>query len=121
MRKQMKLRGTVTLEDDRSLTFRGNLFDETPFDLIVDKHDVHTNDDFRPTKRTVMGWMYVVQESKQGSRCALTLPKPTLQYGRQVTVRELDLMPRDVSIEDFIRPVIGKKQAAVIKKPVAAK
>lgn len=96
-----KLRGTISLESDRSLKFHSNLYDGTKFDLLVDQFDVQINEDFRPSRTTVTGFLFVRQEAQQGDVCYLTLPKPTLNFGKQITVKDLQLMPREVTIESF--------------------
>lgn len=106
MVKEMKLQGRIHLEDDRSLTFSSVMFDGTPFSLRVDQFDIEKNDEFLPSRRTVDGWLFVQQEAQQESRVYLTLPKPTIQFGKQVVVRNLQLMPRNVTLADF-RPQIS--------------
>lgn len=101
MMKEMKLQGRITLENDHSLTFSSTLYDSTPFSLRVDQFDVERNDEFLASRRMVDGWLYVTQEAKQGDRVYLTLPKPTIQFGKQIVVRDLQLMPRSVSLADF--------------------
>lgn len=97
----MKLRGRLRLNMNRTITFVGNVYDGTSFECNVDIHDFHQNEEFVPDRYVVDGWLYVTQEAKQGDRCYLTLPKPSLQFGKQVLVNELQLMPMHVSIEDF--------------------
>jgi hypothetical protein len=101
MVSEMKLKGRIVLEDDRGLNFFGEFYDGTPFSLRVDQFDIELNDEFLPSRRSVDGWLFVAQEAKQADRCYLTLPKPTIQFGKQVVVRALDLMPRRVTIADF--------------------
>ena len=120
-----KLRGTISLEQDRSLKFHGALYDGTPFDLRVDQFDVQINEDFKPSRTTVMGFLFVQQEAQQGDVCYLTLPKPTLNYGKQITVKDLHLMAREVSIADFnpTKKVPVKKiveEAIPVKKKIKA-
>ena len=98
--KDMKLQGRISLEDDNSLTFSSTLYDLTPFSLRVDQNDVEQNDSFIAS-RTVDGWLFVIQEAQQSDRVYLTLPKPTIQFGKQVVVRDLQLMPRNVTLADF--------------------
>lgn len=114
-----KLRGTISLEQDRSLKFHSNLYDGTPFELRVDQFDVQINEDFKPSRTTVMGFLFVQQEAQQGEVCYLTLPKPTLSYGKQITVKSLQLMSRDVTIESF-NPTkkVPVKKAEVKDEPV---
>ena len=73
-----KLRGTITLEQNRTMKFHSSLYDGTPFDLTVDQFDVQVNEDFRPSRTTVMGFLFVQQEAQQGDICYLTLPKPNI-------------------------------------------
>lgn len=112
-----KLKGTVSLEADRSLKFHGKLYDGTQFDLRVDQFDVQMSEEFLPSRTTVLGFLFVQQEAQQGDICYLTLPKPTLNYGKQISVKDIQLMPRDVKLADF-KPV--KKTVADKKKPPVA-
>ena len=96
-----KLSGFISLESDRSLKFSSKLYDGTSFSLNVDQVDVQLNEDFRPSKTVVTGFLFVQQEAQQSDICYLTLPKPTLNYGRQITVKSIQLMPREVSIKNF--------------------
>lgn len=101
MTKDMKLKGTITLENNRTVTFTGEMYDHTPFTLNVDQFDIEMSEDFLPSRRTVRGWLFVTQEAQQGSRVYLTLPKPTIQFGKQVVVHELKLMPRQATLAQF--------------------
>ena len=97
----MKLRGTISLEDDRSLTFHSTLYDGSPFSLNVSPFDVQMNEAFLPSKMTVPGFLFVQQEAKQADVCYLTLPKPNLTFGRQATVKDIQLMPRESKLAIF--------------------
>ena len=99
--KSLKLRGVVTVALNGAKTFTGKLYDGTPFTINVNQIDYEINESFMPEKLTVEGWLYVVQEAQQADRCYLTLPHPSIVYGKQVLVNELDLMPRNASIADF--------------------
>lgn len=101
MTKQMKLKGVIRLAEDGSKTFHSTLHDGTSFSLLVTEHDVELNDVLHWGNKQVEGWLFVVQEAKQDSRCYLTLPKPTINYGKQILVHELQLMPRNATIADF--------------------
>jgi hypothetical protein len=101
MVKLMKLKGQVRLNMDRTFTFISTLYDETQFECTVDLYDFEQNDEFLPGRYTVDGWLFVTQEAKQDTRCYLTLPKPTIQYGKQILVNELQLTPRGLTIADF--------------------
>ena len=116
MIKPMKLKGFLRLNQDRSILFEGNLYDGSSFSITPTQHDYELSEEFMPKKLRVPGWLYVQQESQQGDRVYVTLPKPSLQHGHHVLVRDLQLMPRSVSLADF-RP--EKKKAA--EKPAASK
>lgn len=117
MIRPMKLRGRIVLNDDATMTFRSTLYDDTPFSLTVGEHDIEKNAIFRTDRRTVDGWLHVQQESQQDTRVYLTLPKPTLEYGKQILVNEIQLMPRQTSISDF-RPEKKKAKKSAKKKVV---
>jgi hypothetical protein len=111
----MKLKGRIRLNMDRTLTFISTLHDGTPIELQVDVYDIEQNDPFLDNRLTVDGWLFVVQEAKQGNRCYLTLPKPSLQFGKQVIVHELQLMPVGATLNDFKPQKQGGKK---VLKPV---
>ena len=67
----------------------------------MDQFDVQMNEEFLPSKTTVTGFLFVQQEAQQGDICYLTLPKPCLPYGRQITVHSLQLMDKNVTIDSF--------------------
>lgn len=102
MKKLMKLKGRVECSpDDWSKTFHAEMYDGTPLSLQVEQHDFEQNEPFTDDKLSVRGWLFVVEEAKQDTRCYLTLPKPSIQYGRQIVVHELSLMPRAGDISMF--------------------
>lgn len=97
----MKLKGTVKQESDGSYVFTGKLYDGTLFNLTAGNYDLQLNEGFTIKKPIVEGWLYVVKESQQADRCYITLPKPTIQYGRNITVSEFDLMRPGATLDDF--------------------
>lgn len=101
MQKSMKLRGKIKLESDNMLSFHGEMFDGTPFSLNVDQFDVQLNEAFLPSKTTVDGFLFVVQEAEQGEVCYLTLPKPSITYGKHLSVKKHLLNSRHINIKDF--------------------
>ena len=101
MIKPMKLKGFLRLEKDRSIAFEGSLYDGSSFSITPTQHDIELSEEFLPRKMRVPGWLYVQQESKQGDRVYITLPKPSIQHGHHVLVRELELMPRTATLADF--------------------
>ncbi len=106
--QNMKLRGKVRQELDGSLTFLGKLYDKTEFSLRIDDvNQIQLNENFRANKRIVDGWLFVLRNGKQGDRCAITLPFPTINFGKYITVDEYSLMPVNASINDFIKASIS--------------
>lgn len=107
MVKQMRLKGQVRLNMDHTFDFMSTLYDGTPFEIRVAGHDIDLMDDFTPGNYVVDGWLYVIQEGQQENRCYCTLPKPSIVHGRQVLVRDLQLQPRMLSIDDFRPQTVG--------------
>jgi|694.fasta_scaffold55069_8 hypothetical protein len=87
----MKLKGEVVRQQD-ALIFTGEHFDGTPFSLKTTEADIHLKEPFTDKIDTVECVLHVVLEGQQDSRCYLTLPQPSLQYGRQVTVNRGQLL-----------------------------
>ena len=109
MTKQVKLKGQVRLSEDGFMSFHGTLHDGTPFSMRVTEHDVELNDVLHYGNKQVDGWLFVVQEAKQDTRCYLTLPKPTINFGKQILVHEYQLMPRNATLADFRPQTQGGK------------
>jgi hypothetical protein len=95
---------------DGTYTFVSKLYDGTLFELTVGEYDFEQNDEFQPNRMTVDGWLFVIEEAKQDTRSYLTLPKPTLQYGRQIIVHEFQLMPVGATLADFKPQKMGGKK-----------
>jgi hypothetical protein len=91
MIKKMKLKGELTLQDG-VLLFTSTHYDGTPFSVKTTEADLQfkelPNDQIEPIECV----LYVILEGQQDSRCYLTLPQPSLQYGRQVTVNRGQLL-----------------------------
>jgi outer membrane usher protein FimD/PapC len=118
MVKLMKLSGQLRLNMNKTITFMSTIYDGTPFECNVDIHDYEQNEEFQPGKYTVDGWLFVVQEAKQDDKCYLTLPKPSIVFGRQILVKELQLMPRAASIADFKPQKQGGKPSTPVGEVV---
>lgn len=101
MKKAMKLKGRIYLENDKSLRFTSSVYDGQQFELKVTQFDVQLGGAFQPNKMFVDGFLFCDLEAQQGDVCYLTLPKPTLNHGKQITVKEHLLQPRSATIEDF--------------------
>jgi hypothetical protein len=99
MATAMKMQCKVRSENGL-LFAMGSLFDNTPFELQVDQHDVILNEELTDGS-VVDGWLLVKQESQQEDRVYLTLPKPTINFGRQVVVSKYCLLPINVQLKDF--------------------
>lgn len=116
--QNMKLRGTVKMEDDGSLTFNGKLYDNSPLSVPnVGSHDIELNESFLVSKRTVNGWLFVVKEAQQGDRCSITLPKPNIQYGHRVAVSQYELMPLDATLSQMGAKNETKGRVPLSKNP----
>ncbi len=102
MRKSLKLKGRIQSKNDQ-LFFTGIMHDgTTEFKLRVDDpHQVELNEGFSETQDTVDGWLMVEQEGQQDHRCYLTLPFPAENFGRQVVVKDVQLMSRSASLMSF--------------------
>lgn len=117
--KPMKLRCTITLENDRTFTVNSKMFDGTPFRLVVSEYDIQLNQEFLPSRRTVNGWLYVQHEAEQYERAYITLPKPTINHGHNIVVNKYDLMPRyGVTIDDFKAKDVEAKKMEMDMPPV---
>lgn len=101
MKKQMKLKGRVHLELDKSLRFESTVYDGQVFNLNVSQFDVQLLDSFKPSQLYVDAYLFCDCEAQQGDVCYLTLPKPTLNFGKQISVKEHLLQPRNVTLNDF--------------------
>ena len=114
MKRAMKLKGRIYLEQDKTLRFESTIYDGKPLSLRVTQFDVQLGGTFKPSKQFVDGFLFCDCEAQQGDVCYLTLPKPTLNHGRQVTVKEHLLQPRSSSIEDF-NPQTKKAVSSKVK------
>tara|TARA_B100000941_G_C28429172_1_gene513225 strand:+ start:202 stop:522 length:321 start_codon:yes stop_codon:yes gene_type:complete len=102
MQKEMKLKCRVgRIDDVGRFPCTSKLFDGTEFTVHVLEHDVLLTEELTEDKSHVDGWMLVVQEGQQGDRVAVTLPHPSDKHGRQVTVNQYDVLPRNLSIDSF--------------------
>lgn len=106
MQKKMKLKGRADLSGEH-IVFSSTMHDGTPFSMPVREHDVVLQDEQHGGQPVVDAWLFVTQEAKQDTRCYLTLPQPTLQFGKQVVVQEHQLMPLNASLNDFNPKVTG--------------
>lgn len=91
MEKQMKLR--VHLKEAKPGIYEviGEHYDGQPFTFFTSEHNVILSD--QEDSSCLMGWVVVVEYAKQGDRCAITLPNATIDCGRNVSVKDLKLMP----------------------------
>lgn len=116
MKKEMKLRCKVQpLDNTQRYKCTAELFDGTEFTVLAMEHEV-LHDDFEAEKSHADGWLMVVQEAQQGNLTSVTLPQPSDQHGRQVSVNKLDLMPRHVDIQAF-NPQVKTQTKKAVKKP----
>lgn len=101
MKQAVKLKGRIHLENDNSLRFDSTIYDGQSFSVNVSQFDVQLGGVFKPSKRYVDGFLFCDLEAQQGDVCYLTLPKPNIVHGKQVTVKEHLIQPRSVKLEDF--------------------
>jgi hypothetical protein len=97
--RSMKLQcGLRRLENGLFMAI-GAAYDGTIFEVQVDKNDIIINEPFR--EGFTEGWLLVTQEAQQENRVYLTLPKPSIQFGHQIVVNKLQLLPVNVTLNDF--------------------
>lgn len=110
MKKRMMLKGHVRFDSQQRLVFSSKLYDGTAFEMLVRPQEVELNEPLTEQQSRVDGWLFVTQEAEQGDRRYLTLPQPVLQYGRQILVKDLQLMVPGTTIGAFRpRTVAGTK------------
>lgn len=107
MKKLVRLRGTVRLEQNRSFTFTSSMHDGTPFHLTARPHDVQLAEEFLPSRMTVEGYLFVTSEAQQDTRHYLTLPVATDRYGKQVVVHDNTILPLKQTLEQFRPQRVG--------------
>ena len=103
MSKPMKLRCTVSTDHESPWMFRVNatMFDGTPLSFKTERHNVDLSDPITEENPTVGGYVHVTHVAQQGSVVYITLPSPSLEFGKNVNVHEDVLMPVGVTIENF--------------------
>ena len=109
----MKLWGDI-VKTPKGFIFESNHCDGTFFSLPVFPDDVQIAGEF--VKGVAQGWLYVVQEGQQDVRCYITLPRPSLQFGKHITVNQSQLDSRATSVSDFKPRVIGKPKTILTSK-----
>lgn len=113
--KSVKLKGVVHLEKNGIKTFSSKMHDGTEFKVqVISDNDIELNDDLNHENSFVDGWLMVIQEAQQDTRCYLTLPSPSLVHGRQVVVQDWQLMPRSATLDDFKPRKQGKSTSSSI-------
>lgn len=103
MQQDKKLRCNLSGPDQTGrYTAIAEMFDGTAFTVKVPFTDCEFTDSL-PTngQPTVNGWLFVIQEARQDDRVSITLPAASDQFGRNVTVNNLSLMPRIASVDMF--------------------
>lgn len=103
MQRPMKLRCNVSVSEETPSMYRISTshFDGTAVTFKTSPHNVETSLPISGENPTVLGWVMVVQEAKQGTRVAVTLPSPSIEFGRNISVHEDHLMPYGISINNF--------------------
>lgn len=109
----MKLWGDI-VNTPNGFIFESTHCDGTFFSLPVFPDDVQIAGEF--VKDVAQGWLYVIQEGQQDVRCYITLPRPSLQFGKHITVNQSQLDLRASSVSDFKPRVIGKPKTILTAK-----
>lgn len=69
---------------------QGEMFDESDFSLFAPRNDLVFNEE--PTRdKPVKGLIRVVQGATKGDLLLVSLPRPTFENGRTITVRKSQL------------------------------
>jgi hypothetical protein len=113
MIKKMKLWGDI-INTPSGFIFESSHCDGSSFSLPVFPDDVQIASEF--VKDVAQGWLYVIQEGQQDVRCYITLPRPSLQFGKHITVNQSQLDSRATSVSDFKPRVIGKLKTVLTAK-----
>lgn len=103
MSKPMKLRCKVSIDHESPWMFRVNavMFDGTPLSFKTERHNVELSDPIAEEVPVVDGYVQVTQVAQQESLIYITLPSPSLEFGKNVNVHKNTLMPMGVTIENF--------------------
>ena len=73
---------------------RGEMFDETGFSLFAPKKDLRFSEE--PTRnKPVKGLVRVVQSATKEGLLLVSLPRPTFENGRTITVKKTQLRKTD--------------------------
>jgi hypothetical protein len=126
MIRKMKLRGRVTSGPNGTLSFSSTLHDGTPVSLNVTDKDVQINEDFDQVTKSADAWLMVTQQAQQDYRCYIILPKPSLQFGKYITVKMSQLSAQTPIIEKLSaklqKPeVVEEPKPEVVEEPKAKK
>lgn len=123
MAKPMRMKCTISRDLESSWMWRVNavLFDDTPLSFKTEQHNVELNEEITPTRKTVQGWVNVTHVAQQGSQVHIALPSPSIEFGKNVHVNQLVLMPLGLSIEHFNSQKIEAPQSEPIETPVQPK
>lgn len=86
-----------------TLMARSTMYDGTPFSLRVHQNKVQLNEPITEEKPNVDGWMEVEVIGEQDGRSSIVLPAPTIEFGKNLSVKSHQLMPLGVTIDNFIK------------------
>ena len=109
MIKRMRLLGRIYLNDQQEIIFTSELHDGTPFHLVVSENDIQINGLLDEKDNTTPAFLYVVQAAQQDHRCYLTLPKPSLRFGKSVIVHLSLLTNATLKLESFCHRILNGK------------
>jgi hypothetical protein len=103
MQRPMKLRCTISVSEETPSMYRivATHFDGTPITFKTSPHNVELSQPITATNPIVFGSTHVMQEGKQGSLAKITLPSPSIEYGKNINVNENQLTPLGATIANF--------------------
>ena len=103
MAKPMKMRCKISVDQDSPWMFRvrAALFDGTPLSFKTEKGNVELSDPITEESPSVDGWVHVTHVGQQHDLVLIVLPSPSLEFGKNVNVNEMVLMPLGVTIDRF--------------------
>jgi hypothetical protein len=109
MIKKVRLLGRVRSDDQGQMIFTSKLHDGTPLSVVVTECDIQLNGTLDEKDNSTSAFLYVVQEAQQDHRCYLTLPKPSVRFGKSVTVHYSLLSSPYTKLENFHPRVLNRE------------
>lgn len=96
MKLRCKIAPTVEAGEKGMVIASSQQYDGSPFSIKINEVNVMYSSDTSSD-----GWIAVKSTGQQGDRYAITLPAPSIQFGKQVTVKDVQLAPLHTSLDMF--------------------